>query len=149
MICTSRSRSRSDGLDYTLGLWQDCYSNLDGKNCKALPCPTEKDESGFCSKILAARVFITLTCIVSAISALCLFLCTMIKDNTNRILLLAIKGLVFVSLSTGIIGVTRGINGTTTVNPSEVKLDLGAAAIIGIVAIVINFAGAIVSLFIK
>ncbi|CAF3954651.1 unnamed protein product, partial [Rotaria sordida] len=58
------------------------------------------------------------------------------------------KGLVFASLIMGIIGVAVGIN-VTNDEEGFIELDLSAAAIIGIVAIILNFIGAIVTLLIR
>jgi hypothetical protein len=64
-------------------------------------------------------------------------------------LLLAAKGLVFASLIMGIIGVAIGISVTTDIVNISYKSSLGAAAIIGIVALIINLSGAIVALLVK
>jgi hypothetical protein len=100
-----------------------------------------------CSKILAARAFMTLACIISGITAICSFASAVTNDNTNRILLLATKGLVFVCLVMGIIGVAVGSDASVNFGGGELKL--GAAAIVGIVAIIINFGGAIAAVFNK
>jgi hypothetical protein len=137
-------RSSFQGGESTLGLWQACGLVLNEKRCYALPCPEKEGViSDSCNKILAARAFVTLACIISGISALCLFLSAVTSETVRRILLIAGKGLAFASLITGIIGVAVGINVTTF------KLKWGAAAILGIIAIVINFFGAISSVLIK
>jgi len=138
------------GYETTIGLWQGCVTTPDEKSCESIPCPSEQSgAASLCSKILAARAFMTLACIISGITAVCSFACAVTKDNTNRILLLATKGLVFVCLVTGIIGVAVGSNASLNYGGGEGEFKLGAAAIVGIVAIIINFGGAIAALFIK
>jgi hypothetical protein len=67
-----------------------------------------------------------------------------------------VKAVAFVCVVTGIIGVACGISGTnaqnvvsTSIDNSKVSFSIGAAAIVGIVGVVLNFAAAIVSVFIK
>jgi hypothetical protein len=84
---------------------------------------------------------------MSGISTLLLFISVAISDNAKQISLMAAKGLAFACLVMGIIGVAVGINGTTAI--LETKLDWGASAIIGIIAIVLNLCGAIATVLIK
>jgi len=102
------------------------------------------------TKLLAARAFVTLACIMSGFSALLLFASVATADNIRRILLIAGKGLAFTYLIMGIIGIAVGINVTTdTKGEFGTQLSWGASAIIGVIAIVLNFCGAIVSVLIK
>ncbi|CAF1463924.1 unnamed protein product [Rotaria sordida] len=133
---------------FTYGLWRSCVTVSNMKQCVAITCPSENDEIGFCSKILVARAFVTISCVLSGISAICLLVYTIIGDSAPRVLLLVAKGLVLACLIMGIIGVAVGINAKIDTG-SEVKLQLGAAAIIGIVAIIINFFGIIATLSIR
>jgi hypothetical protein len=150
MVYIFRSRWGLEGFEGTVGLWQRCGTSPVPKFCDSIPCPSEESgAASLCSKILAARAFMTLACIISGITAVCSFACAVTKDNTNRILLLATKGLVFVCLVMGIIGVAVGSNATVNPGGDIIKFRLGAAAIVGIVAIIINFGGAIVALFIQ
>jgi hypothetical protein len=147
-------RSKADGTDYeiTYGLWQSCESYLGVKTCDNVQCPSDNydNDSGFCSKILASRAFVTLACIMSGIAAICLFSFAVTRENTNGILLLATKGLVFACVIAGIIGVAIGANATLSLSDDiGASLNLGAAAAIGIVAIIINFFGGIAAIFIK
>jgi len=139
-----RSKFGSEGYELKIGLWRFCeqIENL-GYECGDIIC-----KGSACSKLYSARAFVILACIMSAISALLLFACAAISDNTRRILLMAGKGLAFVSLIMGIIGVALGINFCMEAI-SETKLNWGASAIIGIIAIVVNFCGAITSVLIK
>ncbi|CAF2953870.1 unnamed protein product, partial [Rotaria sp. Silwood2] len=142
------SKFTYESTEITTGLWRICSSAPNIKTCVAISCPSESDETSFCSKILTARAFVTLACILSGISAICLVVYAIQGDKTPRILLLATKGLVFACLIMGIIGVAVGINATVS-GDSLIKLDFGAAAIIGIVAIIINFIGAIITALIR
>jgi hypothetical protein len=136
------------GYEYKIGLWQSCETILNlGQQCFNINCP-QGDTTIFCSKILAARVFVTLACIISAISALLLFATAVTNDNIRRILLMAGKGLAFACLIIGTIGVAVGINVATDTG-LQTNLTWGASSIIGIVAIVLNFCGAIASVLIK
>ncbi|CAF1344907.1 unnamed protein product [Rotaria sp. Silwood1] len=140
------------GDDYegvTYGLWRYCPSTPDGKTCEDLSCPSEIFETGFCNKILAARTFLTLACILSCTSGIIWVLfCAVTVDTTPRLLLLVDKGLTFGCLLAGIIGVAVGISATMNAE-SEMKLRLGAAAIVGIVGIVTNIVGALLSVLVK
>ncbi len=139
-----------EGYESTFGLWQLCSTTPDTKSCDSIKCPSEvSGDASFCSKILAARAFMTLACIISGITAIWSFACAVTKDNINRILILGTKGLVFVCLVMGIIGVAVGSNASLNFGGGELELKLGAAAIVGIIAIIINFGGAIAALFIK
>jgi len=87
---------------------------------------------------------------MSGIAAICLFSFAVTRDNTNGILLLATKVLVFACVIAGIIGVAVGANVTLSLDDDTgVSLNLGAAAAIGIVAIIINFFGGVAAVFIK
>jgi hypothetical protein len=138
-----------NGGETTTGLWQTCSSSGDSKDCSNIKCPQSgSDTTGSCSKILAARAFVTLACITSAISALCLLLSVGMIDKTRQILINVGKGLAFACLILGIIGIAVGIS-VSTGTGTEAKMDWGAASIIGIVLIFINLAGAILSVFIN
>ncbi len=150
MNYTFRSKYATAGSETTIGLWRTCspITNL-GQVCVSVGCPpSEGDTGSFCSKILAARAFVTLACIMSGISTLLLFISVATSDNAKQILLMAAKGLAFACLVMGIIGVAVAINGTTE-TALETKLDWGASAIIGIIAIVLNLCGAIATVLIK
>ncbi len=117
--------------------------------CEALTCPSASFQTGFCNKILSARAFLTLACILSGIATTASIIsCAVTGDTTPRLLLLTTKILAFACLLTGIIGVALGVNATMTA-ASDIKLRLGDAAIIGIVGIGINLIGAIATLLVK
>ena len=70
-----------------------------------------------------------------------------ITDGIRSAILMGGKGLAFVCLVFGIIGVVVGIFGTK--NQVGKGAELGAGSIIGIVALIVNFIGAIASIIIK
>jgi hypothetical protein len=146
-----RSKLGSEGYELKIGLWQSCETDPNiGQVCVGITCPQQDDTTNICSRLLAARAFVTLACIISGFSALLLFACVATGDNTRRILLIAGKALAFVCLVMGIIGIAVGINVTTDTNGEfGIQLSWGASAIIGVIAIVLNFFGAIVSVLIK
>ncbi|CAF1529840.1 unnamed protein product [Rotaria sp. Silwood1] len=141
-------KASSESEEFTIGLWRLCISDSDIKTCFDLECSLTSEESSTCRKIIAARAFVTLACILSGISIICLIIYTMKRDSTFAMLLLVTKGLVVACLIMGIIGVAVGIDATVNIG-GLIKLDLGAAAAIGIVAIILNFIGTIITLLIK
>jgi hypothetical protein len=86
---------------------------------------------------------------MSGIAAICLLSFAVTRENTNGVLLLATKGLVFACVIVGIIGVAAGASGTQSLGQSGTNFNLGAAAAVGIVAIIINFVGGIAAFFIQ
>ncbi len=130
----------------TLGLWQKCRSDSeDGRICTAAVCGIHEDFfTDDCGSVMAARAFITLVCIISAISTVCLIVYARQGENTDRRLLVAVRILLFVCFIMGIIGVAIGINVTT----GGVTGLIGTAGIMGILAIITNFGGAVASVLI-
>lgn len=88
----------------------------------------------------------TLACIISAIVTLGLLVTARTSEITNQTLLTITKGLAFACLIMGIIGVAVGINAITGGGSG---LSMGAGAILGILAIIINLGGAIVAVLVK
>jgi len=89
-----------------------------------------------------------MACIFSAVSAICLILSLLLSDKIRSIILIVGKVLAFVALITGIIGTAVGINIMTNFT-AGVDYKWGASSIIGIIAIIINAIGAVVSIFIQ
>ncbi|CAF3992774.1 unnamed protein product [Adineta steineri] len=133
----------------TYGLWKICASSLSVTECVPVKCSTAIGDSSFCSRILAGRAFMTLACILSGITSICLFICAFIDEKTSRILLLIAKALAFICLIMGIISVAAGGSTIQTLSQDGVKCNLSAASILGIIAIIINLVGVIASFFIK
>ena len=120
---------------------------MDQQQCNSFDCTGSGTDSS-CSKILAGRAFMTLACIISAISVVCFILTIIMGDNIRSIILMGGKGLAFVCFACGIIGVAVGISGTTN-NLVGKGVELGAGSIIGIIALIINLIGAIGSIMVK
>ncbi len=95
---------------------------------------------------MVSRAFTTIACIISALSALCLFACAIIRTDSNRIVIIISKILPFVSLIAGVIGLALGIAFITDIL-SDYEIDV--AAIMGITAVAINAIGAVFTLMIR
>ncbi len=93
---------------------------------------------------MAARAFITLVCIMSAVSTVCLILYTRKGESADRRLLVAGRNLLFVCFIMDIIGVALGISVTT----GGITPIIGAVGILGIIAIVTNLCAAVASVLI-
>jgi len=92
---------------------------------------------------MVARAFMTLACIFSTFSALCFF--SLMRDSSSiQMIMIISKILPFVCLVCGIIGVAVGISFITYMN----KLTISSAAMLAIVAPIVNLCGATVSLLI-
>ena len=136
------------GGAFTVGLWQTCAQLSETKVCNRLSCPS--GSGSICGKIHAARAFMTLACIVSAFAVVLLLLMIFAKNSINNLLLMVSKILPFICLLMGILGVALGTSATTGSQFEDgYQLELGAAAIVGIVALVINFAAGVMAFFIK
>ncbi|CAF2955200.1 unnamed protein product [Rotaria sp. Silwood2] len=94
---------------------------------------------------MAARAFITIACILSGLSVVCLVMCAVIKTDSNHIVFMISKALPFVSFVAGIIGLAVGIAFVTA--PGGRKIS--SAAFVGIAAVVINMIGAALALLIR
>lgn len=141
-------------MEATFGLWRYCISVLSVKKCQDISSHPENFDSGSYSRIQAAVGLITAACVLSGISTFCLLACAILGDNAHKILLLIMKLLVFASFILGTIGVALGIY-TVVKNPLadqsyiSITISLGAAALLGIAACIINLIGAIIALFIR
>jgi hypothetical protein len=94
---------------------------------------------------MVARAFVTTACIMSGLSVLCLFLCAIINKDSKRSIIIISKVLTNVSLIAGVIGVGVGLAYVT----SEAGAKIKEAAILGIIAMIINTIGALVVLAIR
>ncbi|CAM4959486.1 unnamed protein product [Rotaria socialis] len=118
------------------GLWRECVK-FGTTTCVNFPlgCTGVPSSSiGRCIKIIMARLFVTFACILSAFGALFLLMVG-ISQNPNASFIMFGKACATVSFISGIVGVSLGISwamygGGVTV---------GAAAILGIVGIIISF----------
>ena len=137
-----RNKLSADGSHASYGLWRVCVTISGNTTCQKYP-PCSTDES-FCSKLFASRAFVTIACILSIISAVSLFVSLVASDRLRSMLLLVGKLLAWICLIAGIIGVAIGID-TLTRYESE-RVPWGASSIIGVIALVVNAVGAVVSL---
>ena len=149
MILPIRSKISDKSNASKVGLWKGCLSIAGITACYDIECTTADDNRSLCSKALAGRAFMTLACILSGICAICLFVYAVVSDKVPKIMLIASKVLAFITLIMGIIGVGVGGSITQTLNEAGAGYSLGASAIVGIIAVIINLGGAIASLFIQ
>ncbi len=93
--------------------------------------------------MMVSRAFVTIACIISALSALCLFVCGVIRKDSDQVLIIISKILLIVSFIAGLIGVAVGVAFVTN---SPFEYGLAASAIIGIIAVIINAITAVVAI---
>ena len=146
-----RSRTGDEENEIRYGLWESCNVsyNDEYKICQHFQCPDdENDVNEVCGKILAARAFVTLACIISGLSVI--FLCfSAATDGKRRAILLIIGQLqAFLSLVMSIIGVAIGVIGTMDIDPNF-EFKWGGSPVIAIIGVVVNFLGAIGSLLVR
>lgn len=147
IISLFRGKGTAEGVDVTTGLWKGCVSTLGVQACTSVKC-NDNMPSSTCSKLLAGRAFMTLACIISAVSALCFLLSIFLSDGMRSAVLVIGKGLAFVCLAMGIIGVAIGIVAITDGQLGN-GIALGAGSIIGIVALIVNLFGVVLSIVVK
>lgn len=132
-------------------MWKSCnvsYNN-EFKECYEFKCPDkENDVNEVCGKIIAARAFLTMACIISGLSVIFLCISAALDGRRRTIVLVIGKILVFLSLVMSIIGVALGIIGAMDVNP-DFNFKWGGSPIVAIIGIVINFLGALGSLLVQ
>lgn len=123
-----------------IGLWRACVVISGQTDCGSIGCSSTFDSQ--CGKLLTARAFMTIGCISLFVSTLLLIICLVQGANASPRLLLVDKVVSFVAFGAGIIGVGTGISFVTYGGLYKV----GAAAIVGIIAVIFNLAGAILVL---
>jgi hypothetical protein len=134
------------------GLWRSCGSISGNTICSDLPssCSLVIGESaGICHKMMAARAFVTIACIISGISAICLFACALQIINQNQRVIMISKALAIGSFVMGVIGLAIGIAVTTYTGILPIKASLSVAAILAIVAVVTNLLGTVLAMMIR
>ncbi len=133
-----------------MGLRKFCISLGMRESCFPIPCSKKGgvDVILSCSKILAVEIIFIFICIISAILALCFFIVALKNESMNKKLLLTMKILVFICFIMGIIGVSSVIISTNGTK-SGYRMNLGASAYLGIIAIIINLIAAIVAVLIQ
>lgn len=136
------------GYSTTTGLWKTCT----GERCSSFDCSSSSYSSSTCGQIMAARAFLTLTCLLSPFIGAGFILWAFLHDRMPSVLLLVLKIGIFVCLLFGIIGVAIGI--AATIKPSEIStssisVSIGAGAILGIIAIIANLVGGIIGAIVR
>jgi len=139
-----RSKIDEGEIHSTMGLWKSCASVFGQTVCGDYTCSSDNSS---CGKILAARAFVTIACILSIISAVSLFVSLVASDRLRSMLLSVGKLLAWICLIAGIIGVAIGVD-TLTRYENE-RVPWGASSIIGVIALVVNAVGAVVSLLVN
>ena len=139
-----RNKIGEGEIHYTTGLWKSCMIASGHTECDDYTCSSGNSS---CGKILAARAFVTIACILSIISAVSLFVSLVASDRLRSMLLSVGKLLAWICLIAGIIGVAIGVD-TLTRYESE-RVPWGASSIIGVIALVVNAVGAVVSLLVN
>ncbi|CAF1661271.1 unnamed protein product [Adineta ricciae] len=136
----------------SIGLWRVCLTVVEVQICygDVSSCESIKGElASACHKMLAARSFVTLACIFSAISGICLFACLLESINKNTNVITMIKIIPIICFIIGIIGLALGISYTTVTGPEIISMSLGAGAILAIIAVILNLIGVILALTIR
>ena len=126
------------------GLWRACVSMESETTCGELPktCSDALPEAlPVCSKMLVARAFLTIACIISGLSVLFLFARAMMESTARKIIIMISKILPVVSFIAGIIGVAVGINYILSSNGGKIR----EAAILGITAVAFNAIGSMMA----
>ncbi|CAF5086136.1 unnamed protein product, partial [Rotaria magnacalcarata] len=140
--------SESQSEKATIGLWRACISINGPTKCGNIisDCELYRGQAiQRCHKMIAARAFVTIACILSALSAVCIFTYIIIQTETNQILFMISKVLPILSFIAGIIGLAVGIAFIT----SSDSVKLSSATFVDIVAVAINVIGAILAVLVR
>ncbi len=139
----------SDGpLTRTVGLWRACL-RIDEEGHGSSECgDTINAPADFYDKMMAARVFVTICCILSSLSVVSILLILFVEENLKKLVSILAQALAFASLVGGIIGVALGMAFAMKTVGSKAD-NIGVSSILGIIAIVFNLAGAITTFIIK
>ncbi|CAF3669271.1 unnamed protein product [Rotaria socialis] len=127
-----KDQTTSDETQVTIGLWRGCASILQLTACSNLlsSCTLRNGESlPLCQKMMAARAFVTIACIISGASAVCLF--------------------AYILQITGVIGIALGIVFATDNGGLPIKKSVSVGAILAILAVAMNLIGAVLSLLVR
>jgi Mg/Co/Ni transporter MgtE len=99
--------------------------------------------------MMAARAFITLSCILTPLSAVFTLSILLIRENFKKIISMLAKILCIGSLIGGILGITLGIIFVAKKDEIMVAFDIGVSSILTIIAVVFNLFGTIATLIIN
>jgi hypothetical protein len=125
---------------FTLGLWSVCGPLNGISECGTLIGVV----SDMHAKMMSARAFVTISCILSSLSVIFILSIILVKEDLKRTMAILAKVLSIGSLIAGIIGVALGISFII-----GMKFNIGVSSILGIIASVFNLGGAIATLIIK
>jgi hypothetical protein len=124
--------AKLNGISITVGLWEWCIASI----CSVSPqCLTSIEAAdSVCKKIVIARVFVTIACIISSLEVMMLIVGGLLKASNTAVVLTS-KGLAIATLVTGTIGMPLVISCCTDPNGSfpGMYLDdikMGTAAIL-------------------
>jgi hypothetical protein len=127
------------------GLWREC-AYVGTTFCLNRPLTCSGVPSSLldvCIKLITARIFVTLACILSAFGVL--FLLTVgIAQTSNATFVLLGKAFAGLSFICGVIGVPVGLSWALYVG----RVQLGAAAILGIIATILSLVSTGIAIFI-
>ena len=106
---------------------------------------------------MAARAFVTISCILWAFTILSILSMLSIEKNFKRHVSLVAKGLAIACLTSGIIGVALGIHFSVEIlnllaaelGIQGLKSKISVSSILAIIALVFNLAGAVATFFIR
>jgi hypothetical protein len=99
---------------------------------------------------MAARAFLTLSCILPSLSAVFILSILLIPENFKKIISILAKVLSIGSLIGGILGMALGITFVKKYEPmSTLGFDVSVSSILAIIAVVFNLGGTIATLIIK
>ena len=163
-IYSFRSVYSVTGGSSSYGLWKACLTVLDASVCGNIDCPASSSSSSSslsttygssetCGKFMAARAFLTLTCILTPFIGAGFFLWAFLSERLPSVVLWILKISIFACLVLGIIGVAIGI--AVTLKPYESSLTtttvltIGPGAIVGIIAIILNLIAGILGAIVR
>ncbi|UJR18996.1 hypothetical protein I4U23_022126 [Adineta vaga] len=144
-------------LSNEIGLWRACAKgSID--NSAASKCGTfNANASDMKSNIMAARAFVTISCILWALAILSILSILFLDESLKSHISSAAKGLAIACLISGIIGVALGIHFAMeelnqladAANLKDIRSKMNVSSILAIIALVFNLAGAVATFFIK
>ena len=140
-----RGKGESDGITAEVGLWASCASVGDTRKCERVTVCDLDASLTVCTKLKVARAFMTIACLLAPIAAIVFFIQVVLGSNLRKALVYIGVVLTAVTLIAGIIGVAVG--GALIGEDSGAKL--AAAAIIGIIALIINLVGVIIGILVS
>jgi hypothetical protein len=99
--------------------------------------------------MMAARAFITLSCILTSLSTVLTLSILLIRENFKKIISILAKILSIGSLIGGILGMALGITFVVKEDETMIAFDIGVSSILAIIAVVFNLFGTIATLIIN